>query len=266
MFILLEKSQFVVFSDVAVVGPRNNQLTLQFRIGNLSVSQLISASVRLLMIRPRRTLEGEIIPHQLYDMELTHLRNGQLFFPRPTVVEHIIDDRSPLHGIQRSSLESERFEIIAIIEGAFDHTGFSCHFRTSYLPGELLWGYQFSSCDSTLSGFDYEKFNHVETVDENLVWTYDDNGSSSPTTPISPNATSSAYERGDATKLHASSIQRSNTTTDELHMARRTYGGVAVPEIVLYDQHHSIERIESVDEDALGQNEDEHFPLPFVQQ
>jgi hypothetical protein len=155
-------------------------------LGNLSVSQLIFATVRLLMIRQRRTIEGEIIPHQIYDMELTHLRNGQLFFPRPTVVEHIINNRSPLYGIQRSTLEKEHFEIIAIIEGAFDHTGFSCHFRTSYLPNELLWGYQFSSCDSTLEGFDYQKFNQVKLIDARPIWIYEDEQSNDRSMPNSP--------------------------------------------------------------------------------
>ncbi|CAF5039568.1 unnamed protein product, partial [Rotaria socialis] len=54
------KSQFVVFSEKALILSRGNLLTLTFRIGNLSASQLISATVRLLMIRERRTLEGEI--------------------------------------------------------------------------------------------------------------------------------------------------------------------------------------------------------------
>lgn len=168
--------------------PRDQKLTFIFRIGNISVSQLISATVRLLMIRQRKTKEGEIIPHQIYDMELTHLRNGQLFFPRPTVVEHIIDSRSPLYGIQRSTLANEHFEIIAIIEGAFDYTGFSCHFRTSYLPNELLWGYQFSSCDSTLEGFDYQKFNRTKLIDARPSWIYEDelnNDSNSPNSPAS---------------------------------------------------------------------------------
>lgn len=176
----------MVFSDHALIVPRDNHLTLTFRIGNLSLSQLIFAGVRLLMIRPRRTFEGEIIPHQIYDMELTHLRNGQLFFPRPTVVEHIIDSRSPLHGIHPSNLANELFEIIAIIEGTFDCTGFSCHFRTSYLPTELLWGYEFSSCDSTLSGFDYEKFNSVDLIAESPLWTF---GNLDQTMPNTPNNT-----------------------------------------------------------------------------
>ncbi|CAF4226654.1 unnamed protein product, partial [Rotaria sp. Silwood2] len=183
-----EKSQFIVFSNYALIAPRNNQLTLTFRIVNLSTSQLIFASVRLLMIRQRRTLEGEIIPHQIYDMELTHLRNGQLFFPRPTIVEHIINSRSPLYGIQQLTLAKEHFEIIAIIEGSFDYTGFSCHFRTSYLPNELLWGYQFSPCNPTLSGFDYEKFNYILLIDAPHFWNYEDeesNDSKTSDTPIS---------------------------------------------------------------------------------
>ncbi|CAF3299528.1 unnamed protein product [Rotaria socialis] len=167
-------SQFIVFSNYALIALRNNQLTLTFRIVNLSTSQLIFASVRLLMIRQRRTLEGEIIPHQIYDMELAHLCNGQLFFPRPTIVEHIINSRSPLYGIQRSTLEKEHFEIIAIIEGCFDHTGFSCHYRTSYLPNELLWDYEFSPCNPTLSGYDYKKFNDIQLISPHPVMNYDD--------------------------------------------------------------------------------------------
>lgn len=151
------------------------------------MSQLIFASVRLLMIRQRRTLEGEIIPHQIYDMEITHLRNGQLFFPRPNVIEHAIDSRSPLFGIQRDTLSQSQFEIIAILEGSFDYTGFPCHFRTSYLPRELLWGYQFSTCHSTLSGFDYQKFNEVQLIDASPIWNYEeDDPTTPPGSPYSP--------------------------------------------------------------------------------
>lgn len=143
------------------------------------------------MVRERRTKENEVIPHQLYDMDLTHLRNGQLFFPRPTTIEHIIDDRSPLYGIQRATLEREHFEIIAIIEGVFDQTGFSCHFRTSYLPSELLWGYEFISCDSNLEGFDYERFHRVQLIDVRPVWDYEEESSTPPVRRDVPSASKS---------------------------------------------------------------------------
>jgi hypothetical protein len=214
-----------------------------FLIGNLSASQLIFAGVRLLMIRERRTHEGEIIPHQIYDMELTHLRNGQLFFPRPTVVEHIIDSRSPLHGIQKSTLESEHFEIIAIIEGAFDYTGFSCHFRTSYLPHELLWGYQFSSCDSTLSGFDYEKFNHVHLIDVRSMWNYDNEESNDLASPdISPNLhpKRSANRKGKP--------QRKNSA-NYTYRPNKRFNRLLTPDMIPNHTLRHISRIESVDGD-----------------
>ncbi|CAF0804090.1 unnamed protein product [Adineta ricciae] len=206
-----EKSRFVVFSENALILPRDGQLTLTFRIGNLSVSQLIFASVRLLMIRERRTTEGEIIPHQIHDMQLTHLRNGQLFFPRPFVVEHVINRHSPLYKIQRSTLAHEHFEIIAIIEGIFDYTGFSCHFRTSYLPNELLWGYEFSSCDSTLEGFDYRRFNRIKLIYAKPNWNYEgeDEEAYDTTTPNSP-ASAPVHSPN---RVFSSNIQRNPITT-----------------------------------------------------
>ncbi|UJR08542.1 hypothetical protein I4U23_012804 [Adineta vaga] len=213
-----EKSRIVVFSDNALIIPRDRQLTLNFRIGNLSVSQLIFASVRLLMIRERRTNEGEIIPHQIHDMQLTHLRNGQLFFPRPFVVEHVIDRFSPLYGIQRSALAQANFEIIAIIEGIFDYTGFSCHFRTSYLPNELLWGYEFSSCDSTLEGFDYSQFNRSKLVYARPLWNYEDERSVESTAANSP--TSPHYSHNHPVFFPNSNFNNQShrlTTTDRFH-------------------------------------------------
>jgi potassium inwardly-rectifying channel subfamily J len=240
-----EESQFVVFSNYAVIASRNNRLTLTFRIGNLSVSQLIFASVRLLMIRQRRTIEGEIIPHQIYDMELTHLRNGQLFFPRPTVVEHIIDSRSPLYGIQRSTLSKDHFEIIAIIEGSFDYTGFSCHFRTSYLPNELLWGYQFSSCNSTLSGFDYQQFNHVQLINIQPFWKYEEEENNDPTTPNSSD-TSPYFHRKQFVNTDFSRKLDRQTSTDDNYQVKKLHRLSTIESINIDEEQKKFPFVENV--------------------
>jgi potassium inwardly-rectifying channel subfamily J len=256
-----EKSQFVVFSNYALIAPRNNILTLTFRIGNLSVSQLIFATVRLLMIRERQTIEGEIIPHQIYDMELTHLRNGQLFFPRPTIVEHIIDSRSPLYRIQRSTLSKEHFEIIAIIEGSFDHTGFSCHFRTSYLPNELLWGHQFSSCDSTLSGFDYQKFNHVKLIDARPYWNYDEEEYNSLTTPTSPEISPYLSRKQFFNNDFNLNLQKQNSIDDNYRINDRKYNRLERIQSIETDNFQNIRTIQSID---IDEDQGEIKKLPFV--
>ena len=198
------------------------------------------------MIRQRRTSEGEIIPFQIYDMEITHLRNGQLFFPRPTVVEHIINSRSPLYGIQRSTLTDEHFEIIAIIEGSFDHTGFSCHFRTSYLPTELLWGYQFISCDSTLSGFDYQKFNDIKLSDAQPFWNYqEEEENTDVSAPNSPVASPRLQHKQINNSNQRETIQRQSSTDDSYRSNKKL---------------NRLTTIESVDINE-GQDEMEQFRL-----
>ena len=183
------------------------------------------------MIRQRRTHEGEVIPHQIYDMELTHLRNGQLFFPRPTVIEHIIDSRSPLYRIQRSTLHKVHFEIIAIIEGAFDYTGFSCHFRTSYLPYELLWGYQFSSCDPTLAGFDYQKFNCTQLIYAHPEWNYDEEENVDLTSPNTPNNSPFSFRRSSTQKQPTDDFQTIilPPRVDKLHHRLETIKSIPDP-------------------------------------
>ncbi len=246
-----------MFSNYALIAPRNNQLTLTFRIGNLSVSQLIFASVRLLMIRQRRTIEGEIIPHQIYDMELTHLRNGQLFFPRPTVVEHIITSRSPLCGIQRSTLSKEHFEIIAIIEGAFDYTGFSCHFRTSYLPDELLWGRQFSSCDSSLSGFDYDKFNHVKLIDVGSVWNYEEEENNDS---ISPNLSPYFFRKHLINTNPSNTLQQPNSVED-MYRNNKKFNRLETIESIPFEDFRNLTTMESIGND---QEQDQTEKSSFV--
>ena len=42
---------------------------------------------------------------------------------------------------------TEQFEIVLTMEGTTPETGNNIQVRTSYLPGEILWGYKFQhSC------------------------------------------------------------------------------------------------------------------------
>jgi hypothetical protein len=194
-------------------------------------------------------------------MELTHLRNGQLFFPRPTIVEHIIDSRSPLYRIQRSTLSKEHFEIIAIIEGSFDHTGFSCHFRTSYLPNELLWGHQFSSCDSTLSGFDYQKFNHVKLIDARPYWNYDEEEYNSLTTPTSPEISPYLSRKQFFNNDFNLNLQKQNSIDDNYRINDRKYNRLERIQSIETDNFQNIRTIQSID---IDEDQGEIKKLPFV--
>jgi hypothetical protein len=74
-----------------------------FKLGNVRMSQLSDATIKMLMIKSRRTSEGEFIPFQSYEMKVggpgTSEKSDSIFFPWPKTVEHIIDETSPMYDI-----------------------------------------------------------------------------------------------------------------------------------------------------------------------
>ncbi|KAF4071969.1 hypothetical protein AMELA_G00268880 [Ameiurus melas] len=41
------------------------------------------------------------------------------------------------------TLRQQEFELVVFLDGTAESTSFSCQVRTSYLPKEIMWGYQF---------------------------------------------------------------------------------------------------------------------------
>jgi potassium inwardly-rectifying channel subfamily J len=87
-----KRKRTIIFSHNAVVSERDGKLCFMFKLANIRISQLSDARVKMLMIKSRRTEEGEFIPFQSYDMKVGHdwSGNDQIFFPWPKTVEHVI--------------------------------------------------------------------------------------------------------------------------------------------------------------------------------
>lgn len=66
----------------------------------------------------------------------------------PLTFYHIIDDNSPLRawatkGGGWTDPELADFELLVIMSATVEPTSATCQVRTSYLPDEILWGYEF---------------------------------------------------------------------------------------------------------------------------
>jgi hypothetical protein len=96
-----KRKRTIIFSHNAVVSERDGKLSFMFKIGNVRISQLSDARVKMLMIKSRRTSEGEFIPFQTYDMKVSSDLSGNdsVFFPWPKTVEHVIDEESPFYDM-----------------------------------------------------------------------------------------------------------------------------------------------------------------------
>ncbi|CAF5200075.1 unnamed protein product [Rotaria magnacalcarata] len=103
-----------------------------------------------------------------------HPSNTNLMLVCPLVIEHKIDQSSPLYPISPTKLYNsdgngpDAFEIVVIIEGTMESTGDACQYRTSYKPREILWGFRFKQTRFTFEegkiNFDMNTFEEFEPV------------------------------------------------------------------------------------------------------
>ena len=166
-----KRTETLIWSREAVICLRDGQMTLQCRVGDMRKSHIVEAHVRMYLIKKRVTSEGEILPLHTYDMNVGFDKGiDRLFLIWPLVIEHIIDEQSPLYNTSRDDLAQQRFELAVILEGIIESTGMTTQARTSYLPSEILWGYRFERLitfqrDDGLYRIDYSRFNLTYPVD-----------------------------------------------------------------------------------------------------
>nr|KAF6410195.1 potassium inwardly rectifying channel subfamily J member 14 [Rousettus aegyptiacus] len=139
-----KRNETLVFSENAVVALRDRRLCLMWRVGNLRRSHLVEAHVRAQLLQPRVTPEGEYIPldHQDVDVGFDG-GTDRIFLVSPITIVHEIDSSSPLYELGRAELARADFELVVILEGMVEATAMTTQCRSSYLPGELLWGHRF---------------------------------------------------------------------------------------------------------------------------
>ncbi|XP_076680340.1 uncharacterized protein LOC143375276 isoform X3 [Andrena cerasifolii] len=169
-----QRTQTLLFSRNAVICQRDGELCLMFRVGDMRKSHIIGAAVRAQVIRSRTTKEGELLSQNQQELAVgTDGQNGNLFFIWPTTIVHKINADSPLYNMSAEDMLTERFEVVAILEGTIESTGQTTQARSSYLPQEILWGHRFEpmvTYSKERQGYevDYSLFNSTTQVDTPL--------------------------------------------------------------------------------------------------
>jgi hypothetical protein len=89
-----------------------------FRIGDLRRNHIIIARVHLYIIKSRLTAEGEVIPHDIEELPTSNPGDCLLFMP--TIIEHKINEQSPLHRFVKqcnNGFVSTDFELLVTVDG-----------------------------------------------------------------------------------------------------------------------------------------------------
>lgn len=103
----------ILFSKSMVIAPFNGQPALMLRVANLRHHSMVEAEFRVIFTRDEPTLEGDIF-RRFYPLKLDFDR--LIVFPVALTLRHLIDEKSPLYGATRESLEAcDAFLIASVV-------------------------------------------------------------------------------------------------------------------------------------------------------
>jgi len=125
------------FAEFATISPFDGVPTLMFRLGNERATQVLEATVRVVLLRRERTLEG-VTYYRMRDLKLERDRSPAL--ARSWIVLHRIEESSPLHGATPASLEQDETELILTVVGIDEASGQGLSARHTYSDAQVRWG------------------------------------------------------------------------------------------------------------------------------
>ena len=125
------------FAEWATISPFNGVPMLMFRLGNERASQIIEATVRVVLIRTERTTEG-VVYYRMRDLVLERDRSPAL--SRSWTVMHRIDEASPLHDATPETLARDEVELTLTVVGIDETSAQNLHARHTYVDTRIRWG------------------------------------------------------------------------------------------------------------------------------
>jgi inward rectifier potassium channel len=155
----------VLFAKVAVVTIYNGQPALMVRMGNERRSQIIQAEVGLTLLRSEQTAEGEFM-RRFYDLPLARSRTP--VFAMTFTAIHLIDEQSPLYGMDAAGLAAHEIELLVTVNGLDETLGQVAHARASYLSDEVIFGHRYADMfgvtEDGRRAIDYARFHTVHKL------------------------------------------------------------------------------------------------------
>jgi inward rectifier potassium channel len=160
---LAKPNSKVLFSEHVLDTIIDQQRTLSFRIGNTRGNDIISAEIKMSALIDHVTNEGE---HLRKLVTLTPTRKGTPFFKLTWTVNHILDQNSPLYGMD---LYDGKLQAIVVIitghDGTYSNTIYARH---NYLPSDIAQNRYFKDIIHQLPDgrlmVDYDDFHTLKPV------------------------------------------------------------------------------------------------------
>ncbi|XP_060942572.1 ATP-sensitive inward rectifier potassium channel 15 [Limanda limanda] len=139
-----KRAETIKFSQLAVICQHQGKLCLMVRVANMRKSLLIQCQLTGKLLHSNVTEEGEKTQVYQTAVDFKMDSSGECpFLILPLTFYHILDERSPLAGLNAENLHTRVFELLVTLNATMESTAATCQSRTSYIPQEILWGYEF---------------------------------------------------------------------------------------------------------------------------
>ena len=139
-----KRAETIKFSRSAVVCRREGKLCIMVRVANMRKSLLVQCQLTGKLLHPKVTQEGEkTLVHQSSVNFYMDSSSECPFLILPLTFYHVLDESSPLVGLTADNLHTRDFELLVTLNATMESTAATCQSRTSYVPQEILWGYEF---------------------------------------------------------------------------------------------------------------------------
>ena len=139
----------VAFTSNLVITSFEGKPTLMFRIGNRRANVLVQAQLAVTLSMTLLTQEGETF-YKLYDIKL--VRDRMAGMGRGWSVMHVIDETSPLFGLDAAALKKAEAEVAVSLTGLDDVTMQTVHSMHTYSDDQIKFGCRFSDTMRPLAG------------------------------------------------------------------------------------------------------------------
>lgn len=154
----------LLFADHPVISSHEGKPTLMVRFANERHNIIGNATARLWLLRNVVSLEGQPI-RRFYELPL--VRNEHPALALSWTLYHVLDEESPLYGLNADDLEASSVSLVVVVSGYDVVAAQTVHARKSYDHPDIRFGHRYADILAILEDgrlrIDYGKFH--ETVE-----------------------------------------------------------------------------------------------------
>src|SRR5216684_1248689 len=153
----------LLFADNPVISSHEGVPTLMVRLANERHNIISNASARLWLFRNGVSAEGQPF-RRFYELPLA--RNESPALALSWTLFHVLDEESPLYGLDADGLETHAAALVVVVSGYDVVAAQTVHARKSYDHPDIRFGYRYAEILGTAEDgrlrIDYGRFH--ETV------------------------------------------------------------------------------------------------------